>query len=310
MKHVQSSPQDIGNRALYALIVQKALLLRSWLAHLAERGKLAVAREGVELADELAAISKRLERDRAVLFPKPGGHDIPVVANLFAARDWVAESIGVGADQLLGRFLAAARDPLPSREVSSGPVQEIVHNEVDLLRQLPIPKHNERDSGPYITAGLLIARNPRNGIQNVSIHRCQISGPNRIGVLLLPRHTLSYFRMAEEAGEALEIAVVIGVHPALLLASLTATASVPLAFAAPAVTVALMRESRYGCTGGNAMPCALTRKRAATGLVPNGPLSASRGLWTRFIVQNRSTRNPAAAELTAHGRRYSLHHLI
>ena len=39
--------------------------LRSWLAHLAERGKLAVAREGVELADELAAISKRLERERS-----------------------------------------------------------------------------------------------------------------------------------------------------------------------------------------------------------------------------------------------------
>ncbi|WOH53405.1 UbiD family decarboxylase [Bradyrhizobium sp. sBnM-33] len=193
--------------------------LRAWLAHLAQRGKLAVAREGVELADELAAVSKRLERDRAVLFPVPGGHDIPVVANLFAARDWVAESIAVGAEQLLARFLAAAREPLPSREVTSGPVQEIVHNEVDLLRQLPIPKHNERDSGPYITAGLLIARNPRNGIQNVSIHRCQISGPNRIGVLLLPRHTLSYFRMAEEAGEALEIAIVIGVHPALLLAS-------------------------------------------------------------------------------------------
>ncbi|WP_024508913.1 UbiD family decarboxylase [Bradyrhizobium sp. ARR65] len=193
--------------------------LRAWLAHLAERGKLAVAREGVGLTDELAAVSKRLERERAVLFPKPGGHDIPVVANLFAARDWVADSIGVAEEQLLTRFLAAAREPLASREVASGPVQEIVHNEVDLLRQLPIPKHNERDSGPYITAGLLIARNPRNGIQNVSIHRCQISGPNRIGILLLPRHTLSYFRMAEEAGEALEIAIVIGVHPALLLAS-------------------------------------------------------------------------------------------
>jgi 2,5-furandicarboxylate decarboxylase 1 len=193
--------------------------LRAWLAHLAKRGKLAVAREGVGLADELAAVSKRLERDRAVLFPKPGGHDIPVVANLFAGRDWVADSIGVSEEQLLTRFLAAARKPLPSRELTSGPVQEVVHNGVDLLRQLPIPKHNERDSGPYITAGLLIARNPRNGIQNVSIHRCQISGPNRIGILLLPRHTLSYFRMAEEAGEALEIAIVIGVHPALLLAS-------------------------------------------------------------------------------------------
>src|ERR1700754_4199278 len=163
--------------------------LRGWLAHLAERGKLAIAREGIGLADELAAIAKRLERDSAVLFPRPDGHEIPVVANLFAGRDWVADSIGVTEYQLLPRFLPAASNPLPTHEVASGPVQEVVHEDVDLLRQLPVPKHNERDNGPYITAGLLIARNPKTGIQNVSIHRCQISSKNRIGVLLLPRHT-------------------------------------------------------------------------------------------------------------------------
>jgi 2,5-furandicarboxylate decarboxylase 1 len=193
--------------------------LRAWLAYLAERGKLAIAREGIGLADELAAIAKRLERDSAVLFPRPDGHEIPVVANLFAGRDWVAESIGVSEDQLLPRFLAAASNPLPTHEVPSGPVQEVIHEDVDLLRQLPVPKHNERDSGPYITAGLLIARNPRTGVQNVSIHRCQINSKNRIGVLLLPRHTFSYYRFAEEMGQALEIAIVIGAHPALLLAS-------------------------------------------------------------------------------------------
>src|SRR5262249_43390840 len=127
--------------------------LRTWLAHLAERGRLAIAREGVGLADELAAVAKRLERERAVLFPRPGGHDIPVVANLFAGRDWVADAVGVTEDQLLAHFLQAAREPLPTREIDRGSAQEVVHDEVDLLRQLPIPKHNERDSGPYITAG-------------------------------------------------------------------------------------------------------------------------------------------------------------
>ncbi|MFG1432899.1 UbiD family decarboxylase [Xanthobacter sp. V2C-8] len=193
--------------------------LRSWLAALAARGELAVARENVALADELAAVAKRTERDKAVLFPRPDGHDIPVVVNLFTQRAWVADALDVSEEALLPRFLAAARDPLPWVEVTSAAAQEVVHTQVDLLKQLPIPKHNELDSGPYITAGLLIARNPVTGVQNVSIHRCQISGPDRIGVLLLPRHTLAYYRMAEEAGEALEIAIVIGVHPALLLAS-------------------------------------------------------------------------------------------
>lgn len=193
--------------------------LRAWLAALAARGALAVARDNLSLIDELAAVAKRTERDKAVLFPRPSGHDIPVVVNLFTQREWVAEALGVSDDALLPHVLAAAQDPLPWVEVTSGAVQEVVHTEVDLLKQLPIPKHNELDSGPYITAGLLISRNPRTGVQNVAIHRCQISGPDRIGVLLLPRHTLAYYRMAEEAGEPLEIAIAIGVHPALLLAS-------------------------------------------------------------------------------------------
>lgn len=193
--------------------------LRSWLEVLAGRGDLAVAREGVGLIDELAAIAKRTERDKAVLFPRPGGHAIPVAVNLFTRRSWVADSLGLDEADLLPRFLAAAARPVPSVEVPAGAVQEVIHTEVDLLRQLPIPKHNELDSGPYITAGLLIARNPVTGVQNVSIHRCQISGPNRIGILILPRHTRAYCRLAAEAGTELEVAIVIGVHPALLLAS-------------------------------------------------------------------------------------------
>ena len=193
--------------------------LRGWLQWLAATDRLVVARKGLSLIDELAAVAKKLEYERAVLFPSPGQHVIPVVANLFTDRSWIADSLGVPSHELLSRFQDAVRHPLPWVEVKAAPVQEVVHHEVDLLRQLPIPKHNEHDSGPYITAALLIARNPETGIQNVSIHRCQVSGPDRIGVLLLPRHTLHYFRMAEEAGEALEIALVIGVHPACILAS-------------------------------------------------------------------------------------------
>jgi 2,5-furandicarboxylate decarboxylase 1 len=193
--------------------------LRSWLRRLAATGRLAVARNGVSLIDQLAAVSKRLELERAVMFPRPGGHPMTVVSNLFVDRGWIADSIGVPTEDLLMRFQQAVRQPLPWTEVTDAAAQEVVHRDVDLLKLLPIPKHNEHDSGPYITAALLIARNPKTGIQNVSIHRCQVSGPNRIGVLLLPRHTHHYFRMAEEAGEALEIALVIGVHPACILAS-------------------------------------------------------------------------------------------
>ena len=193
--------------------------LRDWLDHLAARQRLAVIRPGVALRHELAAISKRLDGTQATFFPRPGGHPIPVVSGLLGARAWIADAMGVAGRDLLARFAEAAATPLPWREVSEAPVQQVVHDRVDLAAQLPIPTHNELDSGAYISAGLLIARNPRTGIQNVAIHRCQVSGPDELGVLLLPRHTNSFYESAEQAGEALEIAIVIGVDPLTALAS-------------------------------------------------------------------------------------------
>lgn len=193
--------------------------LRDWLDHLAAHDRLAVMRPGIALRFGVAAISKRLDGRKASFFPRPDGHAIPVVSGLLGDRAWIADAMGVSSDQVLARFSEAAAHPLPWREVGTAPVQDIVHDDVDLTRLLPIPTHNELDSGPYISAGLMVARNPRTGIQNVAIHRCQVNGRDELGILLLPRHTLSFYDAAEAAGEALEIAIVIGVDPLTALAS-------------------------------------------------------------------------------------------
>jgi 2,5-furandicarboxylate decarboxylase 1 len=193
--------------------------LRDWLDHLSARGRLAVLPPDIGLKFELAAYAKRLDGQRATLFPQPGGHPIPVVSGLVSDRGWMAEAMGVEPEEILARFQEAALEPLPCRETTLAPVQEVVHRQVDLLKQLPLPTHNEHDGGPYISAGLMIVRNPRTGKQNVTIHRCQVNGPDRLGVLLLPRHTHAFFQMAEEAGQPLDAAIVVGIDPLTLLAS-------------------------------------------------------------------------------------------
>jgi len=193
--------------------------LRDWLDHLATRGRLAVLRPGLGLKFEVAAYAKRLDGQRATVFPKPSGHPMPVVSGLVSDRGWMAEAMGVEPSEMLSRFQDAAENPLPWQEVRDAPAQEVVHRDVDLTKILPIPTHNEHDGGPYVAAGLMIVRNPKTGKQNVSIHRCQITGPNRIGVLVLPRHTFMFQRMAEEAGQPLDAAIAIGVDPLTLLSS-------------------------------------------------------------------------------------------
>jgi 2,5-furandicarboxylate decarboxylase 1 len=198
---------------------QPITTLRDWLDYLAAHDRLAVIRPNTSLRFELAAIVKRFDGHKATLFPRPGGHAMPVISGLVSDRQWIADAMGVEIGEVLARFQDAALNPLPWEEVKSAPVQEIVHRDVDLAKQLPLPTHNEHDNGAYITAGLCITRNPETGVQNVSLHRLQLSGPNRLGALLLPRHTHMYYEMAERMGQPLDVAIVIGADPLTLLSS-------------------------------------------------------------------------------------------
>src|SRR5690606_30402140 len=116
-------------------------------------------------------------------------------------------------------YRAAADNPLPWREVQDPLCQQVVHREPDVRGLLPVPTHSEHDNGPYITAGLVIARNPVTGVQNVSIHRIQVHARDRMAILMLPRHLLAFYKEAELRNEPLPVAVVIGVDPLTLLAS-------------------------------------------------------------------------------------------
>ncbi len=193
--------------------------VRDWLARLTRRDRLAIIRPGAKLEFEVAGIANRLDGVKASFFPSPAGHSVPVVSGLVSNRTWMAEALGVDETALLARFQDAVNKPLPWVEESSGLCQQEVRRDPDLGAMLPIPTHNEHDAGAYITAGLLITRNPKTGIQNVAIHRLQLTGKARLGVLLLPRHTLAFYENAEAAGADLDIAIVVGVSPALLLAS-------------------------------------------------------------------------------------------
>lgn len=195
--------------------------LRQWLAHLEETGRLAVLRDAVPLEHKLAALAKLLDGRQAAYFPNAGGLGIPVVSGFMSRRSWIAEAMGVPESGLLAHFSKAAGNPLPWREVQTAeaPCQQVVLRGADVLKLLPVPTHSEHDNGPYITAGLVIARNPVTGVQNVSINRLQVHSGTQMAILMLPRHLLAFYKEAESRNQTLEVAIVIGVDPLTLLAS-------------------------------------------------------------------------------------------
>lgn len=181
----------------------------------------------VDLIHELAALGKKADGKYALKFTNIG-NDIPVVTGFAGNRTLMAKAMGVEVEKAAEHFAWAQTNPMECIivEKEKAPVKECITLEVDLAK-LPIPVHHEKDNGAYITAALLIAKDPETGERNVAIHRLQVSGPNRLGILILPRHLANFYQKAEAQGKVLEIALAIGVDPILLLAS---QALAPLGF--------------------------------------------------------------------------------
>ncbi|NTZ19970.1 UbiD family decarboxylase [Paenibacillus sp. JMULE4] len=204
----------------------KAKTFRTWIEYLHSKDRLAVVDKKVSLQYEAAAVAKKLDGVKAVYFSHVEDYPIPVVSGICSAREDFAEALETDLNGVIPRFTQAVSSPLPCKPVdrAEAPVKEnIIREHIDLMKMLPIPVHHEKDSGNYITAGLFIVRDPVTRKQNVSIHRLQVSGKDKLGALLLPRHTHHLFKQAEETGRPLECAIVIGVDPVTLLASQAST---------------------------------------------------------------------------------------
>jgi len=167
-----------------------------------------------------------LEMEKRQRFPvlwleRPIGFEMPVVANLFADRSRIARMAGVAPDGFTAAWLRAEAHPIRPRLVESGPVQEIVHTGGDVdAGLLPISRHFQQDAGRYISSGILVCKDPDTGVRNLSYQRLQLKGPDRFGASLHSRgHIWEHLQRAEARGRNLEVAVVIGAHPAVYLAA-------------------------------------------------------------------------------------------
>jgi len=162
---------------------------------------------------------ERLPEPPVLIFHNVEGADMPVVTSLFSSRARIAYAMGTTPDQLHSHWSAISRALIPPNEVQEGVSQEVclLGDEAD-ARNLPVLAHFQQDAGRYITAGVIVAKDPDHGWGNLSFARLQLKGPRRFGVSLHSRgHLWDYHRRAEARGKPLEVAVVIGGHPAFAI---------------------------------------------------------------------------------------------
>ncbi len=197
--------------------------LRTFLDTLPEHEVLTVDEE-IDLDYYPTALVLALEQAKrfpVVRFNRPKGYDVPVIANLFGDRDRIARMVGVGPGEFNAAWTRALERPMPPEMVRSGPVHERIAraNECN-AGLLPLSRHFEQDAGRYIGSGILICKDPDTGVRNMSFQRMQLKAPNRFGASLHSRgHIWDNLQRAAARGANLQVAVVIGAHPAIYLAA-------------------------------------------------------------------------------------------
>ena len=181
----------------------------------------------IEIADELSSeyeVSKVLRQypKDTIVIKNVKGYDIPIITGICNTREKIAKSINCEVSEITGKIIEAMEKPVKVDKFTDFSEYDTLDIDLD---KIPILTHYKRDGGAYITAGVVFARDPETGIQNASIHRMMVLDNRRLVIRIVPRNLYTYFQNAQKAGKDLEIAIAIGMDPAILLAS---TTSIPI----------------------------------------------------------------------------------
>ncbi|HJO03394.1 MAG TPA: menaquinone biosynthesis decarboxylase [Acidobacteriota bacterium] len=217
--------------------------LRSFVDALERAGELRRVQVSVDARLEITAIADRVVKEGgpALLFENVEGARHPLLINALGSERRVELALGRPADEIGAMLLATAEGlnppspravwqlrsnlmqllPMRTRRVRRGPCQEVV--EASDLSQFPVQTCWPEDGGPFITFGLVITRDPLTGERNVGVYRLQVHDRDLTGMhWQINKGGGFHYSRAEELGQPLPVAVVIGVDPALLLSAVAA----------------------------------------------------------------------------------------
>lgn len=204
--------------------------LREFLQALEQEGDLLKVKQELNPRFEVSAAMKLINDSKVVQFENLTGYQgKKAVGNILGTRRRIAKFMGVPEETLTQSFIDRKSQHIDPKVVEGGPVKEVVIREnIDLVSLLPALTYHEKDASPYLTSAITIAGDPETGAQNIGLHRLQIKGGNRLGILLANPPVASFWQRAESVGKGLEVAIAIGVDPAIMLGTMTkATAEGP-----------------------------------------------------------------------------------
>jgi 2,5-furandicarboxylate decarboxylase 1 len=193
--------------------------LRTFLEACRKAGEVLEIKRAVDPVRELGAVLRACEKaEKAAYFHGVKGFDVPVVGGMLSSQNRIALALECSLADVGMRMAAATEKPVGFEVQSKGPCQEVEVKKPD-LGKWPIPTHSPLDAGAFITAGVVIARDPETGRHNLSYNRMQIYGADRAGISMnIWRHIKAFFDKIEPQGKNLPFCVAIGPDPVVMMA--------------------------------------------------------------------------------------------
>jgi 4-hydroxybenzoate decarboxylase len=195
--------------------------MREFLKLLEDEGEFVRVSRQVDPVFELAAVLEKIQEttNKAVIFEKVKDKEIPVVSNILGTPRRVALSLNCDVNDVSREWIRREQNPYPPKVVADGPCKEVLESGENLdLKRLPIITHREKDAGPYITAGVVFARDPEFGT-NASFNRMQLVDGDRLRISMGSGfHLGEFYGRVEREDKPLEVAICIGSHPSIMWA--------------------------------------------------------------------------------------------
>ncbi len=182
--------------------------MREFVDLLDKKGLLVKIKRPVDVKFEASTIMRMLD-GKPILFEKIKGFSMSVVANISSSRELVAMGLGIKPNEIIGKLADAIDHPKEPKIVGAKGYEEV---DVDLPK-IPILTHYPMDGGPYISSGVVIARDKELGI-NASFHRMMVMGKDKIVMRILPRHFDEFLKRGNK-----EFAICIGNSMPVLVVS-------------------------------------------------------------------------------------------
>ena len=196
--------------------------LREFISKLEEQGELIHIKERLSPKFEISTVIKYFARTKniALFFDDVENYEIPVVGNLLGSKERLALALGVSESEIVGRYLNCKEKRIKPVVVNDGPVrQKELLNSVDITKTIPVLTHHEKDTSPYFTCAITMAKDPQTGLRGMGIHRIQIKDRNTVGIFLATPPLSHFLAKSEAKGIPLEIAIVIGIDPITFFSS-------------------------------------------------------------------------------------------